>query len=398
MSLDGRPPIGLGVTSGGNFYGNTEISFSDVLGDKQVNFYVQSVAQFRTTAFTYVNIERRMQYALQGFSEDLFYYGQNSGILYDPSLAPFVSRDLAQIVESQRGATIFGIYPFNRYTRVELSTGYIHLSQQFNDPTLQDLSNQYQIATFGHPLLNTGSMLPLGVSFIQETTIFRDYGPVAGNTFRFDYQGAPRISDAWISRQTIEGDVRHYQRLAANGVFAVRLRGFRSWGQSPGLLYFGGNSELRGYDYLSFDGQKGFFGDAELRFPIIDAALTPFGVVGGLRGVFFVNMGAAGFDGTPFTPFTSKSTLFQGQALSVDASGNQTLVPQAYQVNGFRLVDGRASYGIGLESFLLGFPMHFDFSWKTLFNKDWEDVLFVGQGGSAAFRKMKFNFWIGYDF
>ena len=35
-----------------------------------------------------------------------------------------------------------------------------------------------------------------------------------------------------------------------------------------------------------------------------------------------------------------------------------------------KLVDGRASYGIGLETFALGFPIHFDWSWRTLFNKD----------------------------
>ena len=32
--------------------------------------------------------------------------------------------------------------------------------------------------------------------------------------------------------------------------------------------------------------------------------------------------------------------------------------------------DARASYGIGLQTFALGFPIHFDWSWRTLFNKD----------------------------
>ena len=67
-------------------------------------------------------------------------------------------------------------------------------------------------------------------------------------------------------------------------------------------------------------------------------------------------------------------------------------------ISGFRLRDGRASYGVGLESFFLGFPIHFDFSWKTLFNKQWEDALFAAYGGSNEFRKVKFSFWIGYDF
>ena len=62
-----------------------------------------------------------------------------------------------------------------------------------------------------------------------------------------------------------------------------------------------------------------------------------------------------------------------------------------------RLVDGRASYGISLATFALGFPLHFDWSWKTLMNRDWEDVEFARYGGSPEFRKVKFTMWIGYD-
>ena len=67
-------------------------------------------------------------------------------------------------------------------------------------------------------------------------------------------------------------------------------------------------------------------------------------------------------------------------------------------VSGFRLKDARASYGVGLETFALGFPIHFDWAWRTLLNKEWEDVVFAASGGSAAFRKPRFAVWIGYDF
>ena len=76
---------------------------------------------------------------------------------------------------------------------------------------------------------------------------------------------------------------------------------------------------------------------------------------------------------------------------------------QPVTINGFRLEDGRASYGVGLETFFLGFPIHFDWSWRTLFNKAYEDYVFAaavgsGTGGSDEFRKPKFDVWIGYDF
>ena len=76
-------------------------------------------------------------------------------------------------------------------------------------------------------------------------------------------------------------------------------------------------------------------------------------------------------------------------------------------VSGFRLQDGRASYGLGLETFALGFPIHFDWSWRTLLNTGWEDVVFGcttldprGQCISSAsdWRKPRFAVWIGYDF
>ena len=34
------------------------------------------------------------------------------------------------------------------------------------------------------------------------------------------------------------------------------------------------------------------------------------------------------------------------------------------------------------KTFALGFPIHFDWSWRTLFNKQWEDALFAANGGS----------------
>jgi len=74
-------------------------------------------------------------------------------------------------------------------------------------------------------------------------------------------------------------------------------------------------------------------------------------------------------------------------------------------INGLRLVDGKASVGLGLETFALGFPIHFDWSWRTLLNKGWEDYVYSYDAlldgyssGSKWFRKPKFSIWIGYDF
>ena len=415
MSLAGRPPLNLGVTNSGTIYGNTQVTFTDITGDREVSFYAQSVAQYRTTALTYVNTERRLQYALQGFSQDLFYYGQDiqaSGALYDPRIAPFISRDLAESVQSQRGGTAFGIYPFNRYNRLEVFSGLMHMSEGYTNDSLQQLAEEYQVAQYGRSLFRNGFMVPFGVSFVNETTVFRDYGPVAGSTFKLSYDGSPSFGDNWISRNTIDFDGRRYTRLAANGVLAMRFRGLRSWGRNPDFMYFGGNSELRGYEYLEFIGNKGFHANVELRFPIIEAMLTPIGVLGGLRGAFFANVGAAGFNGRDFRVMTRTPEAIQplvGYDIDPATGSLSPRLGDPVGITGLRLIDGRASYGFGLQSFLLGFPMHFDWSWKTLLNKDYEDAIFRNcvqtsatnadcVADSASFRKMKFDFWIGYDF
>jgi outer membrane protein assembly factor BamA len=237
------------------------------------------------------------------------------------------------------------------------------------------------------------------LAFTQETTVFREYGPVAGSTMRLAYEFAPKVGRS-LSRQTADGDGRYYMRLASNGVLALRLRGFRSWGEFPDFTFFGGNSEMRGYDYLSFLGHKAGFLNAELRFPLIEAMLTPLGVMGGLRGTFFFNMGAAGFAGRPMKLWTARPEQPQVLVDVVPDFVRLQFVPvyATANVTGFRLVDARASYGIGLQTFALGFPMHFDWSWRTLFNRTWEDLLFFRSGGSTEFRKPKFSFWIGYDF
>jgi hypothetical protein len=403
MTLAGRPPIGLGVTSGGDIYGNTQIVFTDVLGDKQFSFFAQSVAQYRVTNFTYVNIARRMQYALMAYSSDVFQYGINSSILFDPSLDAAIAndRDLAELVQSQRGGSAFLIYPFNKYSRVEMSTGYVNVKNEYRNPQLQLLATQYQEALYGRSLFANGHMVPFNLSFVQETTVFRQYGPVSGSTMRIGFEEAPGLGTRWIGRRTLDFDVRRYMRVVANGVFAVRLRAFKSWGRDAGYLPFGGNSEMRGYNYLEFIGQKAFFANAELRFPIVEAMLTPMGVVGGLRGVVYFNIGQAGFNTVPSRFMANNAEIFTpilGYE-QIDLIG--TTVPifgAPVVIRGLRLVDARASYGFGLESFILGYPMHFDWSWKTLFNEPWEDAVFAAYGGSQLFRRVKFSFWVGWDF
>jgi WD40-like Beta Propeller Repeat len=431
MFLEGRPPVNVGISSNGDVFGGSQVTFGDVLGDQQFNLFAASIAQYRTLSLSYVNLSRRFQFALQGYSQTQFFYGQLGGLLYDPALAPLISRSDAVATRTVRGGTAFGIYPFSRYRRVELSGGLVQIDEQYNDPSLQQSSENYQQQNFGQQVFRNGTLIPLGAAFVQETTIFREFGPLAGNTMRLAYDVSPKIGGV-LSRQTLDGDARHYLRIGTTGLLATRIRAFHSFGDFPDFLYFGGNSEMRGYDYLQFAGQNIVFANAELRFPLIEAALTPIGVIGGIRGVFFVNVGGGWFDGqtsaaaangcgdpkATFKFLNSDPMVCKPVIGTVtDAAGFPVPDPASLDngvcgarcvplikygnpttVTGLRLQDARASYGIGLETFALGFPIHFDWSWRTLLNRSWEDVVFAADGGSDTFRKPRFSVWIGYDF
>jgi hypothetical protein len=413
MFLDGRPPVNLGVTSGGDIFGGSSVTVSDVLGDQQFNFFAASISQYRTMSLSYTNLERRLNWALQGYSQTTFFYGQLGGILYDPTFAGLIDRDNAQATSTVRGGSAFAFWPINRFRRLELSASILNYKQEFNDPFLEFEAEQYQQEQFGRSLLQNGWFLPLGVAFVSETTVFREFGPLAGNTMRIGYEGAPSVGGA-LSRQSVDLDLRKYVRLGGSGLLALRARGFNSWGTSPDFLYFGGNSEMRGYDYLEFLGNKVAFLNAELRFPLIEAMLTPVGVLGGIRGVLFANFGGGSFDNRTIDParagakyriMSTSSEMYQpflGSQLTFDENTGQISTQNVFgdpvEIKGLRLVDSRASYGVGLETFALGFPIHFDWSWKTLLNKGWEDAVFAAQGGSSSFRKPKFAVWIGYDF
>ena len=297
------------------------------------------------------------------------------------------------------GASLFGIYPLDTYRRIELTGGVVYYAEKFNDQSLQDYSDQYQVQVYGRRLLNDGAMVPLGLAFVQETTIFREFGPLSGNTVRLGFEYAPKLGSL-VSRRTVDLDARYYKRIAGSSLVALRAHGFKSAGDSPDFLYFGGNHEMRGYDYLEFIGQNAFYVNAEFRFPLIEAMLTPLGVVGGVRGVLFADLGGAWFTGGGYQFASRKKetiTPVVGYDLDPATELPYLIYGDPVDVSGFRLRDGRASYGIGLETFALGFPIHFDWSFRTLLNKRWEDVL-MGSAGAAQFRKRRFQVWIGFDF
>jgi Tol biopolymer transport system component len=379
LYLEGRPPINVGVTSSGNFYGGTAIALTDVLGDQNFTFTVLSVASYRIYDGQYTNLASRLHYGVDLFDQTYFfypYYAQYSQYYgYDV-------RDLALATQRYTGGQLFLQYPFDIYRRLEVGAGVMKVSDSFQDATLeQQICGQN--ALLGLPcFLNNGWQTPLSVRLVQETTRFAEFGPLAGSTFSLGYTYAPGFGSL-LQRQTVDVDLRKYLRLGStSALLAFRGRGFYSTGDNPDYFYFGGNMELRGYPYYGLVGNQGFFANAELRLPLIDLAATPIGILGPLRGTMFFGIGGARFKGQECTP-TTQDTCWK---FSTSEPGYSYVEDPVFgtPVTGWRLQDGRASWGFGLQLFFLGYPMHFDWVKYTDF--------------ATTSKGFDFTFWIGYDF
>ncbi len=364
LYLEGRPPLNVGVTSGGDFFGGSQVALTDVLGDQNFVFTALSVREFRTYQGTYLNLAHRFQYGISGFDTTQFYfstpYQYTSGF----------SREGALATVRYSGGQLLGQYPLDKYRRLEMSAGIIRINEKYGDVSL-DVLCQQQLEQTGVPCaFSNGTFAPVGLTLTQETTRFAAFGPLSGSTFSI----GGNVSVGGLRRETVEADLRKYFRLGSTSiVFAARARGFKSMGASPEIFFFGGNQELRGYPYLSFSGNEGFFANLELRFPLVHLMATPIGVFGPVRGTLYGGIGGAHYKGVPYKFGTSDA----GVSYVNDAVFGTP-------VTGFHLVDGRASYGFGLQAFIFGYPLHFDWSKLT-------DLKVVSN-------TTQFDFWVGFDF
>jgi hypothetical protein len=125
--VQGLPNMNVMVTNNGDIFGGTAITFGDILGDQQFVIFANASAQYSTTSRTFLfgwtNLSHRFQFAMQALSETEFFYGSTGGAFYDPSVTPLFNRSDLLATSTQRGGSVFGIYPFSKYRRVELSAG-----------------------------------------------------------------------------------------------------------------------------------------------------------------------------------------------------------------------------------------------------------------------------------
>jgi Tol biopolymer transport system component len=351
LSLDYAAGAASYGGSSGGFEGLVDVAFSDMLGDHRFELYTDLYGNILNSnlLFQYWHLPRRIDYGFTFFQlQDIRRY--NPYHIWEWNL--------------NRGVQALGVYPFNRFVRVEAGpTGYyseVERDTWVDSPAVPQ--SGWYLDSLWHEVVFSGE-----AALVFDNTFWDYDGPARGTRARF---GADASFLSTRQFQDVFLDVRNYQRLGRRFVFASRLFGITSYGADADQYYLGGIRFLeyapgqivvRGYEPAEFYADYGPAAatfNFELRYPFIDRLKLAFPLpieFGGIRGVAF-------FDGGMVAPWrTGRSFhLWDGAKGEFD--------------------DLKLGVGIGARVTLSYFLLKFDFA-KPLSTTDdsgWKFILGLG--------------------
>ena len=313
-----RPTVGYSRDNFGNgVFGGTAISLSDMVGNNHLAFALSINGRLKDAQglAAYTNLSRRLQYSV-GYSQSPFYFGQgtqfasdgNGGFIEQSVIARYLNRE----------AFAVGIYPLNRFTRVEVGLTLADLERSFLvfstpfDAAGQQLQQTTQKEVDGSKKFYVEPNLAL----VSDNTLFGYTGPIYGRRYRFGV--TPAVGQfRWIG---VLGDYRRYDAILFSYLtIATRLTANLSYGRDADSLqkYLGYSDLIRGYDNQSFAitndncpfsgqnaqrcnrllGSKVVFGNIELRFPIVRPSISSTIPIPPIEGAFFYDAGTTWFSG-----------------------------------------------------------------------------------------------------
>ncbi|MFQ6069563.1 MAG: hypothetical protein ACE5LC_03450 [Candidatus Aminicenantales bacterium] len=364
LYITSRPPVDAIVSTDGSIYGGSALSFSDLMGDHTFYFMAYQVRSFRSYYLAYINQRRRFQYMVNAYQYTLFYYPQYA--YWDPSLYSYLSYRDAIATRKISGINLSTYYPLSKYVRFQAGLFFQRYEEEFLDPFVRQSTH---MPGRSYNMLWNGNWLVSSFSIVGETTRFKLYGPASGNTFNITFFQSIPLAASFFRNTNFQLDLRQYFYLGSDIILAFRFEGFASMGKNPYIFYWGGNNQVRSTYYLNIIGNMGWFGNIELRVPLVNSASTIIGNIGPVRGVFFFDITQSKLKGYPAGfPFWDE------------------------QLNKIVWADAIGSYGYGFEFFFLGIPIHLDFTRMLEFV---EITRFLE---AKSIGKFQLKFWVGYDF
>ncbi len=337
----------VGIDTTNQILGQAYLTLADQYGDRRMLILLDSVDTFSNFQVSYFNLEPRLQWGARIFDVRSYYiFG------YDPVNFRPLSRQ--QIYRYTAGEFILQ-YPFNSYYRVSGRAGY--LDRRYDQPAVDPFTGQI----FFQTVQNQAPYV--GVTFAGDTTFWRRYGPHKGSRWEASYYYAYDLDDGGTLTQNVELDARAYVPTSQRSEFALRGWVGMAEGNQPWIYTFGGLDTMRGFPTYALSGNRTAFVNLEWRFPLIDRMDLAFLRVGGIRGRVFLDVGAAWYvnsAGDKFNQFGQPGFTFYEDGA---------------------LVDGVSSYGFGVDVYLFGLPLHWD--WVKIWDfdraiTDWETTFWIG--------------------
>ena len=339
--------VNVGYSSDQQFLSNTILVFGDNLGDRRFTFALQSVSSFTNISLQYLDQSRRLQKGVEAYDVRQYF------LAFDPSTGQEVRTRLGYRFT---GGDFFGVYPLNRYYRLEGTLGFI--SRKYDGYPVYGAPDVGVGCGLNITCIASSNNYPtIGGTIIGDTVQYESFGPISGRAIELGIKWSPYISGTKIpgsSGSTLsldfDVDLRHYFKILPRTLIAARLYGFHATGSLPDVLAFGGLDTLRNLPIYGIYGNTGGFANFEFRFPLIDLLATPILGFREIRGKVFADVGAAALKNQPFAfwkndQLTCAVLTIPGQPPVVQASGCST-----------------ADYGFGIGVNFLGLPLHFDFS------------------------------------
>lgn len=341
--------INGGITSNGTLLTYSYLQFSDMTSSIKFRVTFATIGSYRNIGLLYIDQGSRLNWGFSLF-DNKYYFVSNLNFSEDSNQV------LARMTLETMGFNFFGRYPFDLYTRIDFSLGYLNRDFQIPSYYSDQINSNENLKKYRDRFIS-GNFLPVSLSLVHDTVKYDSNGPISGAKFNISATHSLGVVEDFLSYTDLNIDYRDYERIAKGIVFAFRLVGNHSFGEAPDVYIFGGMDTMRAYDYLELSGNTTFFGNFELRFPVIKTLELPIGItLHDIMGNLFFDVGGAFFKDDDFKFF---------------ADGE------------FKLQDGIAAYGFGVNWFLMGLEFNWNLAKKTDFANygDW-----VSQ------------FWIGYKF
>ncbi len=260
--------------TGSTFYQQTFLGLSDLLGNRKISLFLGSNAdqssdflKFLSVGATMHFLERRNDYQLGVFRFANDFLTEKRGFFYREEIG-----------------VIAGVsHPIDRYRSIGLNLLVKRVQESpLGRPGMNSLGEASLEGILGYDTTTPG---PFGYGF--------GAGILASIIYSVDFEFAPEQ----MSRSgTALADLRLYFPLWGRWTWASRFSGGYSAGEFPREILIGGSLTLRGYDFLSLEGDRYYLTNHEIRFPMpLRLLLGGFDLFTPLQGAAFIDIGDAWF-------------------------------------------------------------------------------------------------------